>query len=281
MSGARLRPAQYDEASQGGAYRPGFPWARVVAVVVALFAGWGLYTWRQGVRAEAVRQELETIHAGQIAPTLAALQELRDAVEEYAFGARGGAATRQVDEGLRFSELHDKRIVYARVTAPDLRSETNVRQALQRERPDSLGPCLGFDVLPASKLYEVPTVLTDEWLQESKDKTNVAFLRMRKAQLEQAVQIDLKRVSRLAPADYFLLAVVQGQDRTRDPVDVFMWDLRSGEQLVRTRTDAKGQLINFRNRFADGVRGTRKDNPHPDIVADCAIATHLKEITQP
>ena len=77
------------------------------------------------------------------------------------------------------------------------------------------------------------------------------------------------------PADYFLLLVVQGQSRLEDPVDVFLWDLRSDELVLRSRTENRGKLITVRSQIGPKAEGARAEGD-PIAVADCSIAAHIK-----
>jgi len=77
------------------------------------------------------------------------------------------------------------------------------------------------------------------------------------------------------PADYFLLLVVQGKSRLRDPVDVFLWELAEDKLVLRSRTENRGRLITVRSQIGPKA-DSAKAAGDPIVTADCSIAAHIK-----
>lgn len=278
MSYERLRPVQYDEQAKKNVYRPKFPWkkALVLSAVVTLILA--AYFWRQRVRGDAARAELQRMHAEQIQPVLTALGELRADIEEKAETGQAGAAERRVESGLKFSDLHGVPILYARVRAVELRTPDTVRASLVAKPKDAIGACLGLEMTSTSALYDVPDILQEKWLTSADETNDMLRLNIRHEQLEQAIHRELPALSELTKAAYLLLAVVQGHERDKDPVDLFLWDLRSDTLVLRSRTEARGRLIAARSQIGSAPRGAGPEE-RPLAAADCSIAAHLKAIT--
>ena len=274
MEPSELTPAEFEGAPKNR-YRPGIPWRRigVVAFVVLLIVG--AYFWRQKVRADALRERIYTLHAEEVAPVLGALRTTSDDLHGKALSAKTGAAIRLVEAEVPLSALHEDEVVYLRVRAPELRDEASLAAAVEAEREDAIGACLGLELTELRALSDVPEVLTAKWLARSDDTNDMQRLSVREEQLRRAIDRELPALSERVPADYFLLLVVQGKSRLEDPVDVFLWDLREDELVLRSRTENRGKLISVRSQIGPKSDSARAEGD-PIAVADCSIAAHIK-----
>jgi hypothetical protein len=274
MEPSELTPAEFDGVRRNR-YRPRIPWARVgfVALVVALIAGG--YFWRQKVRADELRERIRAQHVEHVAPILEALEATRVALEGKALGAKSGAANRLVESAVRLSALHDKEMVYLQVRAPELASEDALRAAIESAEKDAIGACLGLELRPLSVLSDVPEVLTAKWLARVDDTNDMQRLSVREEQLTRAIERELPALQERVPADYFLLLLVQGKSRLRDPVDVFLWDLAQDKLVLRSRTENRGRLITVRSQIGPKA-DSGKAAGDPIVTADCSIAAHIK-----
>jgi cell division protein FtsB len=274
MEPPELTPAEFDGAPRNR-YRPRLPWRRIglVLLVAALIAG--AYFWRQKVRADQLRARIQTLHAERVAPVLDTLDATRTDLEQKALDAKSGAANRLVRAKVRLSELHDEKVVYLKVRAPELRSEETLRAAIEAEDEDAIGSCLGLEMIALSALSDVPEVLTSKWLARADETNEMQRLSVREEQLTRAIERELPALQQRVPADYFLLLVVQGKSRLRDPVDVFLWDLDSDELVLRSRTENRGRLITVRSQIGP-KSDAAKAAGDPIVTADCSIAAHVK-----
>jgi hypothetical protein len=274
MEPSELTPAEFDGVRRNR-YRPRIPWARVGFVVLVAAVIAGAYFWRQEVRADELRDRIRAQHAERVAPTLEELEATRIDLEAKALGAKSGAANRLVDTEVRLSALHDKEMIYLRVRAPELASEAGLKAAISSVQEDAIGACLGLELTALSALSDVPEVLTAKWLARVDDTNYMQRLSVREEQLTRAIERELPALTERVPADYFLLLVVQGKSRLRDPVDVFLWDLAQDKLVLRSRTDNRGRLIAVRSQIgpkADSVKAAGD----PIVTADCSIAAHIK-----
>ena len=274
MEPSELTPAEFDGVRRNR-YRPRIPWARVGVVVLVAAVIAGAYFWRQEVRADELRDRIRAQHAERVAPTLEELEATRIDLEAKALGAKSGAANRLVDTEVRLSALHDKEMIYLRVRAPELASEAGLRAAISSAQEDAIGSCLGLELTALSALSDVPEVLTAKWLARVDDTNDMQRLSVREEQLTRAIERELPALTERVPADYFLLLVVQGKSRLRDPVDVFLWDLAQDKLVLRSRTDNRGRLIAVRSQIGPKVDSVKAAGD-PIVTADCSIAAHIK-----
>jgi len=274
MESSELTPAEFD-GDRKNRYRPRLPWPRIGVVILAALLVAGAYFWRQKVRADELRERIHALHAEVVDPVLRALEATRVELEDKALSAKSGAANRLLKADMPVSALHDKRVVYLRVYARELGSEKALRQAIEAEDEDAIGACLGLEMTPLSALSDVPEVLTTKWLAKAGETNDMQRLSVREEQLRRAIERELPTLKQRLPAEYFLLLVVQGQNRLRDPVDVFLWDLLQDKLVLRSRTENRGRLITVRSQIGR-VADTGKAAGDAVATADCSIAAHIK-----
>jgi len=274
MEPSELTPAEFDGVRRNR-YRPRLPWKRIGFVVLAAVLVAGAYFWRQKVRADELRARMQAQYAEQVAPVLGALEATRADLMAKALGAKAGAAERLVQAQVPLSALHDEEVVYLEVRAPDLGSEQSLRAAIESAEVDAVGACLGLELTPLSVFFDVPEVLTAKWLARANETNDMQRLSVREEQLSRAIERELPALRERLPADYFLLLVVQGKSRLRDPVDVFFWNLRKDELVLRSRTQNRGRLITVRSQIGPSA-ATGKVPGDSIVTADCSIAAHIK-----
>ena len=274
MEPSELTPAEFEGAARNR-YRPRLPWRRIGFVVLVAALIVGAYFWRQKVRADVLRERIYALHGEEVAPVLTALHETSADLRDKAMSAKTGAAQRLVEAEVPLSALHEEEVVYLRVRAPELRDEQTLAATIDAEEEDAIGACLGLELTPLSSLSDVPEVLTAKWLARSDDTNDMQRLSVREEQLRRAIERELPALRARVPADYFLLVVVQGKSRLDDPVDVFLWDLRKDELVLRSRTENRGRLITVRSQIGPKSEGA-KAPADPIAVADCSIAAHIK-----
>jgi len=274
MEPSELTPAEF-EGVRKNRYRPRLPWKRIGFLLAFVGLVVGGYSWRQKVRADDLRERMYIQHTEQVAPTLQALEETRIDLGQKALDAKSGAANRLVEAEVLLSALHDKKVIYLKVLATDLVSEEALQAAIDADEEDAVGACLGLELIDLAVLSDVPEVLTAKWLVGAKETNDMMRLSVREEQLTRAIERELPALDELVPAEYFLLLVVQGQSRLRDPVDVFLWDLDDDRLVLRSRTENRGRLIAVVSRIGPKTDGTRAEGD-PIVTADCSIAAHIK-----
>ncbi len=274
MEPSELTPAEF-EGVRKNRYRPRLPWKRIGLLLALAALAVGGYFWRQKVRADQLRERMHAQHAAQVAPTLDLLEATESDLRKKALDVKSGAANRLVETDLPLSALHDERVVYLRVLATDLISHEALEAAIEADEEDAVGACLGLELIELSALSDVPEVLTAEWLVDAEQTNDMRRLSVREEQLVRAIERELPALRDLVPADYFLLLVVQGHSRLRDPVDVFLWDLDADRLVLRTRTENRGRLITVLSQIGPKTDRVRAKGD-PVVTADCSIAAHIK-----
>ncbi|MEM7137594.1 MAG: hypothetical protein AAF500_13490 [Myxococcota bacterium] len=274
MESDELTPAEFDGVRKNR-YRPGLPWKRIGFLLLLVVLVVGGYFWRQKVRADALRERMYAQHGTEVAPTLALLDGTRTDLLEKTMSAKAGAANRRVEAPVPVSALHEQKVAYLRVRATDLGSKGSLQVAIDAEDADAIGACLGLELIPVASLSDVPEVLTSKWLAGAEDTDDMMRLSVREEQLTRAIERELPDIAARVPADYFLLLVVQGQSRLRDPVDVFLWDLREDRLVLRSRTENHGKLITVLSKIGPKTDSARAKGD-PIVTADCSIAAHIK-----
>ncbi len=274
MEPSELTPAEF-EGVRKNRYRPRLPWKRIGLLLALAALAVGGYFWRQKVRADQLRERMHAQHAAQVAPTLDLLEATESDLRKKALDAKSGAANRLVETDLPLSALHDERVVYLRVLATDLISHEALETAIEADEEDAVGACLGLELIELSALSDVPEVLTAEWLVDAEQTNDMRRLSVREEQLVRAIERELPALRDLVPADYFLLLVVQGHSRLRDPVDVFLWDLDADRLVLRTRTENRGRLITVLSQIGPKTDRVRAKGD-PVVTTDCSIAAHIK-----
>ncbi len=274
MEPSELTPAEF-EGVRKNRYRPRLPWKRIGLLLALAALAVGGYFWRQKVRADQLRERMHAQHAAQVAPTLDLLEATESDLRKKALDAKSGAANRLVETDLPLSALHDERVVYLRVLATELITHEALETAIEADEEDAVGACLGLELIELSALSDVPEVLTAEWLVDAEQTNDMRRLSVREEQLVRAIERELPALRDLVPADYFLLLVVQGHSRLRDPVDVFLWDLDADRLVLRTRTENRGRLITVLSQIGPKTDRVRAKGD-PVVTADCSIAAHIK-----
>jgi hypothetical protein len=94
------------------------------------------------------------------------------------------------------------------------------------------------------------------------------------------ISADLPAVLNMLHEDWFLLVLQQGENRRDDPVDVFLWDMRSSQQLLRGRVQAVGVLLSARIQSKDAPGGPHMTPDQVEVGAanDCSIAAKIKQL---
>ncbi|MFN9809998.1 MAG: hypothetical protein ACK6CU_10245 [Deltaproteobacteria bacterium] len=282
----RLRAAQPDPEELEGRpeYMPRIPWKWAFVGVVVIAGVYFGYQYREGARADAMREQVLTTHEEHLAPIVERYRTFRTRIEDWTMeAASAGEPERWADPRLRISGLHGGEGLYLRLRAEDATSREGIVRGALSMREDALTRCLGIAPASARGLFENGSFLMPEWLDAVRQEPDFLRLRVLDEQLARNMAVDVPIVSNLLRSGYFLLVVQQGDNRRDAPVDVYLWDLGENRQLLRTRIQARGVLIPVRiDRMLPGVQVQAA----PGVPAmtsggahDCSIAAQIKAIT--
>lgn len=276
---ARLQPAR-PEALADGNYGPGFPYKWVVLGALVLAGVTGAYMVRERQKAAALRAAILEVHEGQLAEASARYGDFRDRLDAWIVEAASKRPDNFVHPRLKLAGLRAGNGLYLRLPAQVAARKESIAGAAVRTGADAITTCLGLAPASARGLYEKGAFLLPAWVDDVRRSTDVMALRVKQDMLRRHVDADLSGVLGLLKSDWFMLVLQQGPDRGRDPVDVFMWDIRSGRKLLSARVRAKGLLLPARI-VSKGVGAPPALPPsrlHGGGAIDCSIASQLREL---
>ena len=278
-----LEPARPDAPrGEGPSYGPRFPWKWVLLGVGGIGAIFASYFIRQGQRQEALREDMLALHADQLSEVAERYLTFRQRIESYVreAGAAGEPET-YVDPRLNISGLRSGEGLYLRLPADFTGDSEHIEGAARVMEPDAITRCLGLSPTSVRGLYEKGYFLTPDWVNEVRTEQEMMSLRVLDDQLGRHVQVDVPVVLSMLQADWFMLVIQQGESRRDAPVDVYLWDLRRNQQLLRARIQGRGLLVPVRLRF-EGVNPAAAEG-RPQVrsggATDCSIASQIRALT--
>jgi hypothetical protein len=238
----------------------------------------GGYLYREHQKAEALKSEIVGMFQ-RLGPISGRYRDFRGKIEGRVMEvADQDPPERHVDPRLRISSLHKARGVYLRLGARQARTREGIAAAALDLRADGIGRCLGVAPTSLKGLYEQGAFLMPEWLDEVEGTSGVMRLRVLRDDLARRAERDLPNLANVLQAEYFLLAVQQGQSRRDDPVDMYLWDLKRDQLLLSLRTRSTGTLVPIRVALP-GTPPVLRQRPLRDtlLADDCSIAAQVKE----
>ncbi len=280
-----LRPARPDAAaSEGGrpSYMPRLPWRGIVIGGGALVFLFGGYFVRRQQRADALRDEMLSLHQNRLGELSGRYVNFRDRIERLVReAAEAGEPETWADPRLNIAGLRGGEGLYLRIPADVAREQPDrIGAAARGMANDSIMRCLGIAPMSVRGLYERGYFLTPEWVDEVRNEQDMMQLRVFEDQLGRHVQVDVPVVASMLQADWFLLVLQQGDNRRDHPVDVYLWDLRRDRQLLRARIQGRGLLVPVRLRFEGTNPGEAPGEPQVRSggAQDCSIASQIRAL---
>jgi len=274
----RLIPAQPQAEDDDRAYMRRIRWRWIIFGAIALVAVITVHRVREKQKADALRSQIVRVHETELKELSGRYQALRGKIEKWIIQASGKIADNFIDPRLNIDGLRKGKGLYLRLRFAYAVSKEKIAAYAVRERPDAIAQCLGLEPAWARELYEKGRFLMPKWLDEVRRSTDVMRLRVIDDELALRIRRDLPKVADLLKSDWFLLVLQHGETRHDEPVDVFLWDIKRGESLLRARIKAKGMLV--------PIRFDAKDAPAPSTppsseslgaaADDCSIAAKIK-----
>lgn len=275
----RLVPARPASEAEVAAYMPKLPWRwlAIGAVSVAVVAGG--YWLKERQRAETLRAQILRVHEELKEPAQRYLK-FREKVEKLVLGTAGREPATFVDKRLRLPGLRSGRGMYLRLHARDVKDRKALAKGAAAMDGDVIASCMGLAPTVARDLWALGDFLEPEWIKSTRTQGSVMHLRVTDEMLARKMQNDLPTVLSLTRSDWLLLVVQQGENRRDQPVDVFLWDLRSDAQLLAARFKAEGALLPVRVRApgAPNAPRLRAEDLDGSGSVDCSIAMQIKQL---
>lgn len=273
------RPARPAADADTSAFAPRFPWKYIALAVITAALVIGGYLLKEAQRAAQLRAQILRVHEELEEPRERYFAFL-DKVEKLVLSAAGGVPAAEVDKRLRIEGLRSGRGLYLRLRAQDLKDAKAVAAGAAAMEPDVINACMGLAPVSARGLWAQGDFLASERVAEAKGERSVMRLRVADEVLARKIRTDLPAVMSLTKSDWLLLVVQQGDNRRDEPVDVLLWDLRSGARLLAARVQAQGALMPARVR-AEGAPAAPRltaDNVKGSGATDCSIAMQIKAL---
>jgi hypothetical protein len=257
---------------------PRLPWRWILIGTLSVTTVIAGYAISQERKADALRSQIVQVHE-QLAEPARRYLEVRNRLEDWIIAASSKAPDSFADKRLRIPGLRSGRGLYLRLMAKDAATKPGIEKGAIAMDADAIPACLGLAPESARGLWEKGAFLKPEALDETKREDGVMKLRVADTMLARHLQADLPAVLNMLRSDWFLLLVQQDESRHEQPVDVFLWDLRTGTQLLRGRVQSSGMLIGARIALKDAHgRGQTPGERGGAMADDCAIAAQIKQL---
>jgi hypothetical protein len=279
-SDKRLVPARPAAAAEASGYMPRIPWRYVLLGLFSVATVTGGFMLKERRKADAWRAQIVQVHEKELAEPARRYIEFRNKLEGLIVEAARKPPDSFADKRLRLSGLRAGKGLYLRLSAKDAGSPERIERGALAMEGDAIASCLGLAPASARGLWERGSFLMPEWLEDVRNDDSPARLRVTDTVLARHIKTDLPPVLSMLHADWFLLVLQQGANRRLEPVDAFLWDLRSGQQLLRGRVQAIGVLLPVRVQSKDAPYSPKLagDQLEPATAADCSIAGQIKAL---
>ena len=274
----RLIPAQPHAEDDDRAYMRRIRWRWIIFGAIVLLAVVTIHRVRENQKASALREQIVRVHETELKALSSRYRALRSKIEKWIIEASGKTADNFIDPRLNIDGLRKGKGLYLRLRFGYAVSKEKIAEYAVKVRPDAIAQCLGLKPEWARELYEKGRFLMPEWVDEARRSNDVMRLRVIDDELALRIRRDLPKIGDLLKSDWFLLVLQHGETRHDEPVDVFLWDIKRGESLLRARIKAKGMLV--------PIRFDAKDAPAPSTppsskslgaaADDCSIAAKIK-----
>ena len=274
---SNITPAKYEE---GGArpFAQSLPWKGIVVAILFIGLFVGGYLYYQEKRTNALRDQVAQNFASSVRPAIPKIKAFESKINTWVMRASKNPNPKTwADPKLNINGLHGAQGVYLRILEANTTDTDKIAVATQLADEDAITNCLGFAPLTLKSLYAVADLTGDSWLNELSNTHDYMRLSVMQEQLANRTSRDLPVLLNVVQSDYLLLAIVRGESRFEDPVDVYMWDIKRNKPLLRTRTKAKGMLVSVKIALDGTPRGAAKPLPKKSGAADCSIASQIRE----
>ncbi len=272
-----LQPATYGDSVEAESFKDRGPWKWFLLGAIVILVIAGQYIWRQRVRAAEIGGEIRAIYARDIESTRPQLTEFREQVETWIVEAANTEPETWADERLNLSGLHRAQGIYLRIRAELAQDRARIEDAAIAMEEDAIPRCLGLSPTTLGSFYSRLDRIDPSWLENVAEAgDDVLRLRVLRDELEARVERDLPLMLDAPRSDYFLLAVERGEGRREHPVDVYLWDIRRGQLLLRTRTLSRGRLLSARIALGGNREGRPVNAIHRSGAVDCSIAAQVR-----
>jgi hypothetical protein len=253
-------------------------WRWIIFGAIAFTAVIVVHRVRENQKASVLRAEIVRVHETELNEVSGRYLALRDKIESWIVEASSKTADNFIDPRLNIDGLRKGNGLYLRLRFAYAVSKEKIAAYAVKVRPDAIAQCLGLEPAWAREFYEKGQFLLPQWLDEVRRSNDVMRLRVIDDELALRIRRDLPKLADLLKSDWFLLVLQHGETRHDEPVDVFLWDIKRGESLLRARIKAKGMLVPIRFDAKDAPAPAKPPSIESMSAAadDCSIAAKIK-----
>jgi hypothetical protein len=258
---------------------PRIPWGWVLIGTVGIATLAGGYWFKERERARVLREQILRVHGQELAEPARRYREFRDRIENWILRAAWSQPREHIDPRLRIEGLRAATGLYLRLYARDAKTKRGIDEGARSMDADTIASCLGLAPTSARGLWEKGEFLTAGWATGVRKEQSVMRLRVIDEMLARGIRSDLPSLLALTRSPWFMLVLQQGDTRRDHPVDVFLWDVRRDELLLRSRVQARGLLVPMRIAVGGAPSGPRApESLTSGAATDCSIASQLKAL---
>ncbi|HJL02822.1 MAG TPA: hypothetical protein RMH85_32305 [Polyangiaceae bacterium LLY-WYZ-15_(1-7)] len=274
-----LEPARFERKKER-AFAPKLPWKIIVPVGLVLVGMIGFYQWRERSKAHQLRQEIGASYQAHVVPVRERIESFRGVLEGWVMEAAANEEGPEswADPRLNLAGLHRAQGIYLRIHADQATDPESIAEAARIMGPDAIARCLGLSPTSLRGFYDRLQFLDPAWLEDVEEADSVLRLRVLDEQLKNRVERDLPLMLDAQNADYFMLVVQHGENRREHPVDVYLWDVRRRQPLLRTRAQARGTYIPVRIAIGNTGGGRAQPLPQRAGMIDCSLASQIRGV---
>jgi hypothetical protein len=271
------RPDEHDPAERG--YMPRLPWKWIVSLGLFLALAFFVMHSHEQDEIEALKTSILTAYKSELSPLVERHDALVGKVMALTLAAaKDDAPESKVDPRLNIDALHKGQGLYLRLEAKDATSEKAIASASLDMPPDAIARCLGLAPASAAELFARGTFLEKSWIKQAEHPDSLMKLRVVAEEIRQRTKRDLPFVAEALKSQWFMLVLERGENRRDAPVDVYLWDLKTGKELLSSRVQAEGALVAARI-VVNGVKpGNYATGAQTGAAQDCSIASQLRSL---
>jgi hypothetical protein len=256
---------------------PRLPWPWILMGVLGVGTLAGGYWLKERQRAQALRAQMLRVHEYELAEPIQRYTSFREKVETWVQRAAWSSPREYVDPRLRIEGLRAGSGLYLRLYAQDAKTRRGIDEGARSMDSDAIASCLGLAPASARGLWEKGAFLLPAWKKTVRKERSVMRLRVIDEVFARSIRSDLPSVLALARSQWFMLVLQLGATRRDHPVDVFLWDVKRDQLLLRSRIQARGLLVPMRISVSGAPAGPGAPAALTSGAAtDCSIASQLK-----
>ncbi len=275
-----LTPARPEVEGERPAYMPKIAWKWVLGLGSFVVLSVGVHQMRERQESDILRASLLEARDNELAPVVSRYESITEKIRR-----RTNEAARQprtetfVDPRLRLPALSSSKGLYLRLEESQIPYAGKLDEAELDETPDAIGRCLGLAPYSAGEFLTRGSFLSFAWFKQAEDADSLMKLRVVAEELKQRSERDLPFVAEAVGAEWFMLSIERGANRRDGPVDLYIWDLRKDQLLLRTRTQASGALVSARIAVEGVTPGHYAAGAQTGAAQDCSIASQVRALT--